>query len=98
MKPKTVTVQTEFKTWAKNSESLGGTIAVTFEVPEGLEGKILKKQILNEKKGLDLLVLMSEYLRGSLSEEDYMRKRQVCVNGYNKVLKDEDGHEPIPES
>lgn len=97
MKPRTVTIQSDFKTWARNSESVGGTIAITFDLPEGLEGKELKKQILTEKKSLDLLVLLSEYLRGSLYEEEYQRKRMACLAGYNRVLKDEDGQETRTE-
>jgi hypothetical protein len=87
--PKRVWIRGEFKKWGGDRESgrtAGTTLEVEFDVPDGLGGRELLRQVHEEKEKLDLAALTSEYLRGTLGGSEYRRERATIRERYAKAL------------
>jgi hypothetical protein len=87
--PKRVTVESSLKPF--RSTDLGGasdgtSMSIEFEVPDGMDGRELRKAILSEKEHLDLLVLASERMKGAVSHELYQSRKKMLKASYDTAL------------
>lgn len=88
LKPRTVTLGSEAKFFGLDKgESNGSSASITFEIPDGMTDADLKRAMLLEKERLDIFTLITERLKGSLSQELFEARRANIKNGYDKVLK-----------
>jgi hypothetical protein len=69
------------------SESSG--LTVTVDVPAAASKKEISKEILKLKFQLDLTVLRTELLKGSISQEFYDGRRNFMVESYKADLSEE---------
>jgi len=72
----------------------GTEISVEFEVPDGIDGKELKKAMLLEKENLDNLVLIMENAKGTMKESFWKTSRQRLKDAYDSML----GRKKVDES
>lgn len=88
LKPVRVTLESSLKLFGlQQGSSEGSLIQMTFEIPEGFEnnGQLLRL-MLREKEKLDLFCLSAERLRGTLTSEEYQRRRALILQSYASVL------------
>jgi len=95
--PKQVTIGSEAKHFhLDEGVSNGSSMAMTFDID--FEGSELSRHdlnllILTEKERLDLLVLSAEVLKGSLSPDEYKRRKAMIKKNYDRAL-----HRPQEEN
>lgn len=85
--PRSITISSELKFFGLDRGASEGTnLSVTFDIPEGVEGQLLKQLMLREKKSLDLLALACEHIKGSIGAEGYANRKALIERGYAPLL------------
>lgn len=85
--PRVVTLTSEVKFFGlEKGQSDGSQASVTFDIPPEMATVDLRKAIFEEKERLDLLVLISERIKGSISKEFFTKRRSLIVSSYDKIL------------
>lgn len=87
LRPKNITIESNVKFFGLDSGvSSGSTIAVEFEIPDGLEAADLRRAALEEKERLDLLTLTMELARGAIERNAYESRKKTLKVYYDKLL------------
>jgi len=92
--PKSVTLSSEAKFFDRDRGSSDGSmISMTFTVPEDVTRIDLRALILKEKEKLDLFVLYSEKIKGTVSDIIFRDRRDLIRQHYNTLLGRKNGGE-----
>lgn len=101
--PKQVTVSSEAKFFGLDrgaSDSSG--LSVTYDIPEGLSKKELEQLIWSEKERLDLMVLVSERVKESITEAAFagrvarMKVQYAKLRGLAPEVSEPPAPQPVP--
>lgn len=85
--PKTVQIGSELKFFGLDrGASDGSSVSITFDIPEGVDDKEMRKLILTEKEKLDKLVLYCEQIKGSVDESVFKQRKAAITTAYDKLL------------
>lgn len=86
--PKNVRLESSLKYFGlEKGSSEGTTISIEYGVPEGITRKDLTILMLAENERLDLFCLLTERLRGALTDADYTTRRDALKAKYKTLLK-----------
>lgn len=87
LQPRNITIESSTKFFGLDSgSSTGSTVAVEFDIPEGLEAADLRRATLEEKERLDLLTLTMELARGAIDNDAFERRKARIKAYYDKLL------------
>lgn len=84
---KQVTVGSEAKFFGLDrGASDGSSVSITFEIPEGMDEKELKRAMLVEKERLDMFVLVAERIKESMPDNVFQQRKAALKSQYDKLL------------
>lgn len=87
LQPKSVRIEATLKYFGLDKGSSEGTaVSIEYLIPEGISRNELTKLMLTENERLDVFCLLSERLRGSLSDVDYKNRRDTLKLKYESLL------------
>jgi hypothetical protein len=95
--PRTVTVESNLKLFElQNGMSSGTTLAMTFDIPEGMDRAMLRQRMLEEKEVLNRLAGVMEVASGAFERTRFESWRKRMTKLFDQILKrsSNDGTEP----
>jgi len=86
--PRSVTVESNLKLFElQNGMSSGTTLAMTFDVPQGMDRPMLRQRMLEEKEILNRLAGVMEVASGAFERSRFEAWRNRMTALFDKILK-----------
>jgi len=84
--PRIVILSAEAKSFGlERGKSFGSGMSMEFIVPEGIDRKELAKLILVEREKIELGLLVSQHVKGAITNEEYRDSRNQIKGNYEKL-------------